>query len=152
MSNIPNIKVTGLHPKLMEAISATLNEAKARGLTVAVNSGLRTAEEQELLYAKGRTVPGDIVTNGRAYESWHNYGLAADIVFKDSKGNWTWNKKDSEWEELGKIGELFGMEWGGRWPRFKDMPHFQMRGFFKTVAEAKVVLFRDGIEAVWEKI
>ena len=145
-------KVTGLHPKLITAATHTVTEAKARGLIVAIHSGLRTAEEQEKLYAKGRTIEGDIVTNSKAFDSWHNYGLAVDIVFKDEKGNFTWNKKLSDWEDLGKVGELFGLEWGGRWKKFPDFPHFQLRGSFKTVADAKKILMEKGIDSVWELI
>lgn len=44
-----------------------------------VSSGLRSMSTQDALYAQGRTAPGPIVTNARAGESPHNYGMAADI-------------------------------------------------------------------------
>lgn len=37
---------------------------------------LRTFEEQEAIYAQGRTKPGKIVTNARGGQSYHNFGLA----------------------------------------------------------------------------
>lgn len=55
--------------------------------------------------------------------SYHNYGLAVDIVFKDNRGNWTWNS--DQWERLGQIGKSLGFEWGGDWKGFVDCPHFQ---------------------------
>jgi peptidoglycan LD-endopeptidase CwlK len=42
--------------------------------------GLRSFEDQDELYAQGRTKPGNIVTNARGGDSLHNYGLAADFV------------------------------------------------------------------------
>lgn len=154
--------VVAFHTKFADAIQQTLNEAKARKLNVALYSGIRSAEEQDNLYALGRTVKnpdgvsfekpmGNIVTNGQAWSGWHCYGLAADLVFKDAKNNWTWNKKPEEWEQLGIIGEIFGLQWGGRW-KMKDYPHFQLTGTLKNVQEAKKILFRDGIEAVWNLV
>jgi len=44
-------------------------------------SGLRTYEEQDALYAQGRTAPGPKVTNAPGGHSNHNFGLAFDMVF-----------------------------------------------------------------------
>jgi peptidoglycan L-alanyl-D-glutamate endopeptidase CwlK len=155
------VKVTALHPKLADAVASILTEAKARGLNVGVFSGVRQPEEQQKLFDLGRTVVnpdgksdtkplGNIVTNGTPWSSWHNYGLAVDIVFKNEKG-WTWEKTFPEWEELGKVGELFGVEWGGRW-RFQDLPHFQKRGQIQGVGHAKEILFKDGLEKLWSMV
>ncbi len=152
--------VVALHQKVAEAAQKTIAETKNRGIIVAVHSGLRTAEEQEKLYAKGRTIVnpdgksaarpmGNIITNARAYESWHSFGLAVDIVFKTDKGGWTWAKTPEEWGKLGAVGESFGLEWGGRWKKFPDVPHFQMRGKIKSVAEAKKILLERGVDALW---
>ena len=141
-------KVTGLHPKVADALSQTITEAKARGMSVAMHMGLRTIEEQDALYAKGRTTPGSIVTNAPGGLSWHNYGLAVDVVFKDAKGNWTW-ADSCDWEGLGQVGKMFGFEWGGDWTRFPDLPHFQMRGKIPSIREAKEILVRDGIDKLW---
>lgn len=140
--------VTGLHSKVVEALSTTVNEAKARGMSVAMHMGLRTIKEQDALYAKGRTVPGSIVTNAPGGMSWHNYGLAVDIVFKDSKGIWTWSDK-CDWDGLGQVGKMFGFEWGGDWTKFPDLPHFQMRGKIPSIRAAKEILEKEGIEALW---
>jgi peptidoglycan L-alanyl-D-glutamate endopeptidase CwlK len=144
-------KVTGLHPKVADAVSAFLTEAKARGFAVGLHMGLRTFEEQDALYAKGRTIPGSIVTNAPGGLSWHNYGLAVDIVFKDAKGNWTWSESN-DWDGLGVLGKMFGLEWGGDWTSFPDRPHFQMRGKIPTIRQAKEILFKDGLDALWSLV
>lgn len=157
-----SLKVTGLHPKLADAVSQLLNEAKARGLSVGLHSGLRGEEEQTRLYWKGRKVVnpdgasaanpmGRIVTNAIGPFGFHCLGLAADVVFKDSKGVWTWDDK-LPWEELGKIGEIFGLSWGGRWKN-PDRPHFELlpktQGQKLGIIAAVELARKDGIEALW---
>lgn len=156
--------LTGLYTKFADAIAETLNEAKARGLKVGLHSGLRTFEAQDKLYELGRSVVnpdgstaanprGNVITKTIGGYSWHNYGLAGDLVFKNDKG-WTWDMTTAQWEELGKVGEMFGLEWGGRWTRFPDFPHFQMIGKLKgrKFEELKAVALKDGIDAVWKGI
>ncbi len=106
---------------------------------------LRTIEEQDALYAQGRTKLFDangkrlgIVTNAKGGQSIHNYGLALDIVLLvDVDGNGTfesasWDlKKDfdsdtkSDWMEVVNILKNNGWTWGGDWVKFKDAPHFE---------------------------
>jgi peptidoglycan L-alanyl-D-glutamate endopeptidase CwlK len=87
-----------------------------------VNSTLRTFEEQAELFAIGRTKPGDIVTNAKAGESWHNFGLALDVVpLVNGKAIW-----DSPfWNRIGELGKQVGLFWGGDFKSFKDKPHFE---------------------------
>lgn len=50
------------------------------------HSGLRTYEEQNALYAQGRTAPGNKVTNAKGGFSNHNFGIAFDIgIFEGAK-------------------------------------------------------------------
>ena len=100
-------------------------------------STLRTFAEQDALFAKGRTKPGTKVTNARAGSSWHNYGMAIDIVLlvdKNKDGVFesaSWDTKTdfdgdgkSDWTEIVQIFKEYGWEWGGDW-KFFDAPHFQ---------------------------
>ncbi len=100
---------------------------------------LRTFAEQNVLYAQGRTSPGAVVTNAQGGESYHNYGLAIDVVLLiDKDGNGThetasWDFKTDfdddllpEWKEIDAIFKEHGWEGlfnkrGERW----DLPHFQ---------------------------
>jgi peptidoglycan L-alanyl-D-glutamate endopeptidase CwlK len=109
----------------------------------------RSFEEQDALYAIGRTVQTNQypVTNARGGKSYHNYGLAFDItllrqttpkrgfaldydVHKDSNHN-----GKPEWMEIVKIAKTYGWAWGGDWKK-KDYPHFE-RSFGFTCAELK---------------
>jgi peptidoglycan L-alanyl-D-glutamate endopeptidase CwlK len=98
---------------------------------------LRTFAEQDALFAQGRTKPGSIVTNARSGRSWHNYGMAIDIVLLIDKNrdgvfeSASWDTKADfdgdgrrDWIEIVNIFQEYGWEWGGNW-RFVDAPHFQ---------------------------
>lgn len=102
-------------------IKVFLKLAEIAGVPCKVTEGFRSIERQNELYAQGRTTKGNIVTNAKGGESLHNYGVAFDIV--PIKG---YNIPNSQWEKLGKIGEVMGYEWGGRWKGFVDKPHFQL--------------------------
>jgi peptidoglycan L-alanyl-D-glutamate endopeptidase CwlK len=92
--------------------------------------GHRSNEEQDRLYAQGRTEPGRIVTYKKGGESIHN-GLPSQAI---DLAPWP-----IDWNDLARFGELAGViktlahqmvvpiMWGGDWPNFKDYPHFQLR-------------------------
>lgn len=122
-----------LHPALRDEVGDIYNDI-SKALTSKAfcrfTSTLRTFAEQDALFAKGRTKPGGIVTNARAGSSWHNYGMAIDIVIVDGiTASWDVKKdfdKDgkADWIEVVQIFKEYGWEWGGDW-KFYDAPHFQ---------------------------
>jgi peptidoglycan L-alanyl-D-glutamate endopeptidase CwlK len=97
----------------------------------------RTPEKQDILYEQGRTIEGDIITKARAWESYHNYGLALDISHTPS--------------EVVDAFENAGFEWGGRWESFKDTPHFQMT-FGLSVSDLKELYAKGGLQYIWEYV
>ena len=105
-------------------------ECKAVGIDLIVTSTYRDAESQDALYAQGRTTPGRIVTNARAGQSWHNYGLAFDVVpIRAGKPVWGTTGADLVlWRQVGEIGKACGLEWAGDWKRFREIAHFQFTG------------------------
>lgn len=142
-------RINLLHPKLKEDAFKIYDEI------VAALSGsaicrfaytLRTFAEQDALYAQGRTKAGAKVTNAKGGQSYHNYGLAIDIVLlvdKDKNGTFesaSWDMKTdfdndskSDWMEIVAIFKRYGFEWGGDW-KFNDAPHFQ-KTFGKSINE-----------------
>lgn len=94
------------------------------GTPIAMTNGYRSFEEQERLYAQGRSTPGPIVTNARGGQSYHQYGVAFDVAFLVN-GKLSWDNS-LPWQRLGKWGEFIGLEWGGRWVELIDRPHFQL--------------------------
>jgi len=121
-----NDRLKQLHPQIRASVIAFINELDNKhGIKVRITGDghFRSFEEQDAIYAKGRTAPGKIVTWAKAGQSYHNYGLAIDIVeISGSKALWT----NPNWELIGTVGEKHGFEWGGRWTGNKtDRPHFQ---------------------------
>jgi len=121
---------SALHPLVRDKCYAHLNSCKAAGIELIITCTLRSLEEQAALYAQGRTVPGKKVTNAKAGQSFHNYGLAYDVVpVENGKPVWlTTGEAAKLWEHVGELGEAEGLEWAGRWINFREFPHFQYTG------------------------
>lgn len=133
------VSLEGLIPELAEKAKLFIEKAKEEGFDVIITQALRTWEEQDALYAKGRTVPPIgkkyIVTQAQGGQSWHNFGRAIDFCpLKDGKP-W-WNAPQEVWAKLGAIGKSLGLAWGGDWPKFKDLPHLELTEG-KTLAQAR---------------
>lgn len=134
MDKITLDRIELLHPKLRDEVKkmyAEITQALSNGVICRFTHTLRTIKEQNDLYAKGRTIKGQIVTNAKGGQSFHNYGLAIDIVLIVN-GKATWERgqdfdKDGQpdFMEVVKIFKKYGWEWGGDWVTFKDYPHFQ---------------------------
>ncbi len=142
-----------LHPKLREE-ALTMYDEIVTALTGKAACRFaytfRTFAEQDALFAQGRTKPGAIVTKAKGGQSYHNYGLAIDIVLlidKDNNGTFetaSWDSQTdfdgdgkSDWQEVVAIFKRYGYEWGGDW-KFIDMPHFQ-KTFGKSIAELQTL-------------
>lgn len=98
-----------------------IEAVKANGIDLKITFGFRTFKEQQDLYDQGRTKPGKIVTKAKPGQSFHNYGLAIDVVpIVNGKADW----ESKHWNKIGEIGQVCGFEWGGGW-KFVDRPHFQ---------------------------
>ena len=132
-------KIQLLHPMIREEVYKIINECNLK-LTgkaqVRITQGLRTFEEQDKLYAQGRTTEGKKVTNAKGGQSIHNYGTALDIVLIIGGKEASWDiKKDwdndnvSDWDECVKVFAKYNWSWGGNWSSFKDFPHFEKIGY-----------------------
>lgn len=124
MINSRDIK--DLHPSVAAKVVAFVASCKSVGIDILITSTLRDMESQAALYAQGRTAPGKIVTNAKAGQSFHNYGLAFDFVpIVNGKAAWNDNKL---FTRCGEIAESVGLEWAGRWKSFKELAHCQAPG------------------------
>jgi len=117
--------IATLLPPVQLYARALIGKAAAAGITIKVVSGLRTFDEQNEVYAQGRTKPGKIVTNARAGFSNHNFGIAFDIgVFEGGK----YCEESPKYKAVGALGTDLGLDWGGNWrSTMLDDPHFQLR-------------------------
>jgi len=127
-----------------------LERCATQGLALVVTQGLRSMAEQDQLFAQGRTAPGKIVTNARAGESYHNFGLAFDVLVLDAMGKADWSSGNPGWARAGGVGEDLGLGWGGRWTGLVDLPHFQYTGGVSR--ERCRFLFPSGLERVWAEV
>lgn len=136
-----------LEPKAQKIFAKFIPKAKAiaaaMGCEYVAISGTRGKDEQNRLYAKGRTAPGNKVTNARYGYSNHNFGLALDFgVF--SGGKYLDSSDPSRAAAVhcavAAIAEKHGIEWGGSWKRFKDLPHFEVKTSL-TTAQKRQRLF-----------
>jgi len=100
---------------------------KLTGFTLKPVSGARTADEQAKLYAKGRSAPGNIVTNadGTVKKSAHQADEAADVRFIDKNGKEVKATKELL-DTLGRIAKEQGLTWGGDWKSPYDPLHIQL--------------------------
>ena len=115
-------KPESLTPETFEKWKAFDDAMKVIGLEYKLTCTRRTQEEQDALYAQGRTKPGPIVT--WTHQSRHIKGEAFDIVIiKNGKAYWS---DITAYHRAGKLGELAGLDWGGRWHK-PDYPHFELR-------------------------
>ena len=97
----------------------------------------RTEDQQAALYDIGRTkeLERQPVTNfdGFIKKSKHQFWLAIDLVIV-IEGLLIWERIEA-YELLGKLGQKFGLRWGGDWdsdeiiePTENDIYHFEYKG------------------------
>jgi peptidoglycan LD-endopeptidase CwlK len=148
---------------VMPALAAKVRQMAAAlqggGIYIRVVQGLRTIEQQNALYAQGRTAPGPIVTNAKGGQSYHNYGLAVDCLPSD-RGlippfSPDWNVSHHDWQKMLFVGVSLGLDSGATWRTFKDYPHFQLTKPFPEGEPSKEVydLYAKGsFQAVWDAV
>jgi len=119
-----------LHPIVKQKVQKFIEECDKAGIDLLVTSTYRDRESQDELYAQGRSKPGKVVTNAKAGQSFHNWRCAVDVVpLRNGKPVWNASGPDEDlWNKVGTIGESCGLEWAGRWKKFKEMAHFQYTG------------------------
>lgn len=114
----------GLLPLVKRRADLVLKDMEMLGHPMRITQGYRSIEHQNALYAQGRN--GDTrlrVTNAKGGDSLHQYGVAADFVFRREG----YDASKALWETFGKVAEKHGFEWGGRWTSFVDKPHLEMK-------------------------
>lgn len=103
------------------------------GYEMAILEGYRSPERQDMLSKLGSQVTG-----AKAFQSYHQYGLAADCAFLRN-GKLVISEKDpwamKGYTLYGAVAESAGLTWGGRW-KMMDFGHVEWRkpGLVKKAA------------------
>lgn len=116
--------IATLLPEVRPYARALVFAAIDIGIDARVINGTRSYEEQDALYAQGRTKPGRIVTKARGGYSNHNFGIAFDVGIFEGR---QYLRESRKYDALGPLGIQLGLEWGGNWKTFVDRPHYQLR-------------------------
>jgi peptidoglycan L-alanyl-D-glutamate endopeptidase CwlK len=114
-----------LHPEFSQRLLLAFKIMKEQhGYEMALLEGYRSPARQDLLARQGGHV-----TNARAFQSWHQYGLAADCAFWRD-GKLVISEKDPwamrGYQLYGEVAESLGLTWGGRWTMM-DVGHIELR-------------------------
>ena len=142
MDELSILRALEAHPKIRKELIELYKKANnklGKGCRLRLSYVYRSPEEQDSLYAQGRTKKGAKVTNAKAWSSYHNFGFAFDVVLmydKDGDGKFeevSWDtKRDGDkdgmpdWLEVTKVFLEAGysngfISNGKKW----DLPHFQ---------------------------
>jgi len=135
----------GLIPDVRAKVELWHAACLARGVEMLVYCTRRTAIEQEMLYAKGRTAPGPKVTNALPWQSWHQYRRAIDAVPLDGgKPVWKYDPANGLWAVAVEESNDAGLEWAGRWKTFREYVHWQQTDGL-SLAQAYKQMHPEGI-------
>ncbi|UOF91667.1 peptidoglycan-binding protein [Fodinisporobacter ferrooxydans] len=111
-----------LNPHVASMATRFLELTRANQLDVHIYAAFRSWDEEDRLFAQGRWTPGNIVTNARGGDSYHNWGLAFDAAPYE---NGMISNDVEKFKRMGQLGLQVGLEWGGNFKSIVDYPHFQ---------------------------
>lgn len=130
--------LVGVHPDLVRLMEAAIINSP---IDFTITEGVRTAKEQQVLYAQGRTTKGPIVTTKDGVKNKSNHQIKADgfghavdlypyvdgklqVTDKDTVGNL---KKIAAHIKKVATSMRIGITWGGDWKSPYDPPHFELK-------------------------
>lgn len=144
--NVKDRDLGRLHPSMRAKVEALLGLFAQESLPFRVFEAYRSPERQNWLYEQGRSRPGGKVTNARAWESFHQYGLAVDFVLFEN-GQWSWDDsgpRAAYWRrlpELIKQVELRSLDW--------EAPHAE---WHVDLSELRAGRWPDGGDDSWHDL
>lgn len=153
---VRRIDLDKLYPDFLQSALEVLATCQKAGAHYYAISGFRSFEEQDRLFAQGRTVPGKKVTQAKGGQSLHNFGLAIDVcrdanlVAVDLQPAWDHAGYEALFREAGHHKLETGFFW-----KFSDPGHLQLPRppQFKTdgewMAELKDIHDAKGLVGVW---
>lgn len=143
--------LSAVAPELAHKVRMLADVLAHEHFEIRVTQGLRTWEEQDALF---HHVPQ--VTKAAGGHSWHNFGLAVDVVPDNAAIDHfqcDWNLQHPVWQRIHVLAESIGLTCGADFRSFPDWPHLQLTGRFPVSPNDEVrQIFKDkGIEEVWKE-
>jgi peptidoglycan LD-endopeptidase CwlK len=156
MDSVSEARLQLVDPVLSNKIYQLATMLETENIIFRVTQGLRTWADQQVLYAQGRTTPGKIVTNAPPGYSYHQFGLAVDIVPMDQDPPQPdWNITHPIWQRIIVVSESLGLVSGSCFSTIKDWPHLQYTGGVFPESpddELRQILQNQGIETIWQEL
>jgi peptidoglycan LD-endopeptidase CwlK len=106
-----------LHPTVRAKVADVLADLQKAQLPFDVFEAYRLPSRQRKLFRQGG------VTKADAWESYHQYGMAVDLVLKEN-GGWSWRTDGGRlamWDRMNAIGRAHGLK-----PLSWEKPHLQL--------------------------
>lgn len=136
-----------MNPRYKQRLLMVFKIMKERyGYELVLLEGYRSPERQNLLSGNPNT------TRARGYQSYHQFGLAADVAFKRN-GKVVISERDPwamrGYQLYGEVAESVGLTWGGRWKSIQDYGHteYRMPGLRKTKEMAEQLIAEGQLTA-----
>ena len=136
-TNLIDRKWDRMNPRYKQRLLMVFKIMKERyNYDLVLLEGYRSPARQNMLSGNVNT------TRAKAFQSYHQFGLAADIAFKregkviiSERDPWAWRG----YQLYGEVAESVGLTWGGRWKSIHDYGHteYRMPGLKKTAEMAK---------------
>jgi peptidoglycan L-alanyl-D-glutamate endopeptidase CwlK len=151
LSDISRQRLAEVHPELRRRVENLADALIAEGIPIEVDTALRTAAQQDAIFAEGRTEPGKKVTNARGYQSNHVIGCAVDIAPDDTfTKRADWNPAHLDWQRIVALAPQYGLRDGKSW---HDLPHLELIEIPTEPTQAIQELCRtEGVSAVWMEL
>jgi hypothetical protein len=152
--------LTGLAPRFAGLLTRLAERMADQGKPVDIYETLRTDARQQFLWGFGRDYDDGrgVVTHSRdADETWHFFGLAADIIHP----TFAWAAPVSFWSALRETAEALGLRSGSDWDmnnltpeHFADAPHVQWGPPMRRSPSPRAarLLAKGGLRAVWAEV
>lgn len=132
----PFDKYAGLDAGMSQDLMRAQAALKNRGLVTALGETTRSPEQQNNYFAQGRTAPGPIITNARAGQSPHQYGMATDII----PVNMPERQAATVMQQAYAAGDMPGLQTGANFPGLSDPFHVQAANWKQQAQQRPVQL------------
>jgi peptidoglycan hydrolase-like protein with peptidoglycan-binding domain len=135
-----------MNPDFVHQLHLVIRDLVDDGHKPRLLHGFRSFEEQ-------KAIPRQY-TRAAGGESWHNYGLAADIGVQGSN---PYPDNSPFWAALGEAAERHGLAWGGNGKTIVDRPHVEYHPDFRGTTFTGAGSFIDeyragGLISVWAAV